>query len=347
MTELEIISEQLDKACCPEDVFGVNAAMVPHIFKDFARILHPDRNPAEEALARTAFQAVSSMRQIADQRIEDGTWGKRIPLPHCAMQCIGAYNVHPKPKVGDIADIFRVAGGQMVVKMARHHDDNDLMRAEASALRLLKGIQLPVKEGVPVLLDSFQVNGQWKREANVIPSFPGFYTAQEIHGKTAVDARTAVWMFKRILVLLTWVHHFHLIHGAILPPHVLFYPDNDEGESRDPRKHSVRLIDWCYSVDYTQRTRLSSWVPSWKNHYTPEILSKTRIGPASDIYMAAMLMRYLCSDFPGPLDRVLVKCTDVNPEKRFQKAQEALEHWTLAAKAIYGVSHWHDFNLPK
>lgn len=343
MTELQIIFDHLDKACCPEDVFGAGDDPLA-VYRKMVRTCHPDLH--EEPLAKATFQKLNALKDEAKKRIEDGDYGKRIPLPHCTPLVIGKYIVKPKPIAGDIADLYWVQGATHIVKVARSHDDNDLIRAEATALRLLDGIKGPVSDGVPLLVESFQIDGKRKREANVILDLPGFVTAQYVQSKMNVDARTAVWMFKRILSLLTWVHHFGLVHGAILPPHVLFYPDND-GQGNDARKHSIRLIDWCYSVDFKSRTRLSSWVPAWKDHYPPELLEKRSIGPSSDIYMAAKLIRYLCKDVPVPLNDVLVKCVHLNPASRYQKAKDVFDAWVSAATATFGTPKWHDFEIPK
>jgi serine/threonine protein kinase len=352
--DLELINEKLAGACCPEDVFGTGSD--PGIvFKQLAKICHPDRHPSQKVLATDVFAHLSVLKTIAEDRVKDGSWGKNIPLPRCVPLEIGKYKVKPKPIIGDVCDLYLVEGKELLVKVARSHDDNDLLRAETSSLRILnKGIDGPVSAGVPTLTDTFQIEGTWKREVNVFSSFPGFVSAVNVHQKMVVDVRTAVWIFKRILTLLGWVHHFHLVHGAILPPHVLFYPDNDEGSPfalpgkdrfHDPRKHSIRLIDWCYSVKYQNRTRLSSWVPAWKDHYPPELLNKSFIGPASDIYMAAQLIWYLCGSLPKPLETILTRCLDRDHSKRYQKAGEVFDAWKEAAKAEFGQRTWHDFNL--
>lgn len=343
MTELQLIYDHLDKACCPEDVFGSGDNPLA-VYRKLVQTCHPDLH--EDALATAAFQKLNALKDEAKKRIDAGDYGKRIPLLHCTPLEIGKYKVNRKPIIGDIADVYRVEGIARVVKVARNHDDNDLMRAEASALKRFDDIKGPVRDGVPILTESFRLDGVRKREVNVLADFPGFVTAQEVHSKMAVDARTAVWMFKRILSLLTWVHHFGLIHGAILPSHVLFYPDNDGNKGVDPRKHSVRLIDWCYSVDFKNRTRLSSWVPAWKDHYAPELIAKTSIGPSSDIFMAAKLMVYLDQkqDLAGPLfDDVLKKCLQKDPAKRYQDAGEVLKVWTEAATKVFGYPKWHEF----
>ena len=345
MSELQLIYDKLDGACCPEDVFGSGDDPAV-VFKKLARVCHPDFNPTEP-VAKKAFQKLNELKLEADARVKRGIWGKRIPLPHCIPLEIGKYKAKHHPRIGDIADLYTVDGGKSLIKVARSHDDNDLLRAEAAALHALAKIDGPVSQGVPELLDNFWVEGTWKREANVLTRFSGFVTAQEVHAKIdRVDHRTSVWMFKRVLSLLTWVHHFKLIHGAILPPHVMFYPDNDGNKLIDPRKHSIRLIDFCYSVDYTQRTRLSSWVPAWQDHYAPELLSKKAIGPQADIYMAAKLIVYLCgSKFPVALGKVLLRCLESDPEKRYQKAGEVLKEWKEAAAAEFGKPKWHEFNV--
>ena len=352
MSELQLILDRLDGACCPEDVFGSGDDPAV-VFKKLARVVHPDFNPTEQKVAVEVFQKLNVLKQEADRRIQDGKWGKRVPLPHCVPLAIGKYKAKHGPRIGDITDLYTIEGGKTIIKVARNHDDNDLLRAEAEALKILTKIDGPVGEGVPELIDNFWIEGMWKREANVITRFSGFVTAQEIRAKfdlqeDAVKKRTGIWMFKRLLSLLTWVHHFKLVHGAILPPHVMFYPDNDGQTERDPRKHSIRLVDWCYSVNYTQRTRLSSWVPAWQDHYAPELLEKKFIGPPSDIYMAAQLMTYLCGTlWPVELSKVLLKCLEKDPHKRYQKAGDVLEDWKQAAQAEFGSPQWIDFIVPR
>lgn len=353
MGELELIYAKLDGACCPEDIFGEGDPTA--VFRQLAKACHPDRHLSDKILAEKTFAALNGLKHEADARVKDGSWGKNIPLPHCVPMVIGSYKVNRKPIIGDVCDLYAVDGKDLLVKVARSNDDNDLLRAEASALKILnKGIDGPVRKGVPELKEQFQLDGTWKREANIITSFPGFVSAVDVHKKITIDAKTAVWMFKRILVMLGWVHHLNLVHGAILPPHVLFYPDNDEnlpyalpGKERfkDDRKHSIRLIDWCYSVNYKDRTRLSSWVPAWKDHYAPELIDKSFIGPASDIYMAARLIWGMCGPLPKSLESVLTKCLDSDHEKRYQKTSDVFEDWKKAATTEFGSPKWHDFNL--
>lgn len=43
----------------------------------------------------------------------------------------------------------------------------------------------------------------------------------------------------------------------------------------------------------------------------------------------------------------LLKCTEPDPAKRYQKAGEVFEDWKAAAAAEFGAPRWHPFNLPQ
>jgi len=49
-----------------------------------------------------------------------------------------------------------------------------------------------------------------------------------------IDARTAVWIWRRVVEQLDWLHRNGVGHGAVLPEHVLVHP----------RDHSVAIVGW-------------------------------------------------------------------------------------------------------
>ena len=132
MSELQLIYDKLDGACCPEDIFG-SGDDPSVVFKKLARICHPDRNPTEK-IAEKTFKKLNELKQVADERVRKGMWGKRIPLPHCVPLEIGKYKAKPHPRIGDIADLYKVERDKLLIKVARSHDDNDLLRAEFNRL---------------------------------------------------------------------------------------------------------------------------------------------------------------------------------------------------------------------
>lgn len=379
MSELTLVLATLQKASCPEDVFGNS---LKRSFRQLLRVVHPDRNPGNPKKANEATERLNYLNKLAEERVTAGTYGKRLPLPENTPIILLGQEVLPKPIVGDVCDVY--IGKKQVVKVARNATDNDLMRAERSALQLIETkVTTMVRAGFPKLLEESVMGA---REVNIIERMPaGFVTALEAHHRMpSFEGWHLVWMFKRLLMMLDWTHHLGLVHGAILPPHLMLYPDNDgsveywcgacnrkfkpvfESETlvcaqcktsgrltivpqQHPHKHTVRLLDWCYSVKYAGRTRLSSWLPMWALHYPPELTAKQSIGPSSDLYMAAALVLYLAgrNELPKLLLSVLSRCMDLDPKRRYQRADETFSAWQEAARVTYGPPKWVDFNLPE
>jgi hypothetical protein len=53
-----------------------------------------------------------------------------------------------------------------------------------------------------------------------------------------VDAQTAVWIWRRLLELLGWIHHNGVVHASVRPEHVLLHP----------RDHGVVLVGWSHAA---------------------------------------------------------------------------------------------------
>lgn len=266
---------------------------------------------------------------------------------------------------GDIATLylnsFEAAGKKqhVVIKAAREAADADLMLQEATVLQALHK-KLPegsFRTFVPKLFDSqqFPVKSGVPVQINVLELFPGFFDLVAVRNASPIEARDLVWIWKRIMGLLTWVHSIKHIHGAILPPHIMVFPDNDKRLRADNRTHSIRLVDWCYAVDY--RTEKSqAWCPQYREFYPPEILKKQAVNPGTDLYMAAKCMVYLVGGdvktnkmpdvVPNPLQMVLKRCMTSNIDVRMQNAKEGMDQMNFAAQEAFGNPQFHEFLLP-
>lgn len=376
LEQLRVIAGFLERSVCPEDVFGNlpdnSEEHLKTTYRQLAKALHPDSHVGDLAaatLANDLFLQLETFHQEAIRRLKSGSYGNREPLPHKAPIILKRkYVVDRLVCVGDISDVYysslESSGKRetMLLKVVRKDDDNDLLRAEASALeRLHQRLSPAWATCVPTLLESFLMDdGGPKRRVNVLSRFDGFLDGEEIIKRLpkGVDGRTLAWMWKRLLVLMDWSHKIGLVHGAILPPHVMFYPDNDGGKARDVRKHSIRLVDWCYSVDFEKRTRLSAWVPSYKHLYAPEILAKEKLGPWTDLYMGAATMMYLGGVHFGEKytgndpdkEKILssiYECLYPDPSKRPQDILKYFRQFTSLLKSIYGAPKFHEFKVPK
>jgi len=339
MTELELVHKRLLAAVTVEEVFGMGSP-AKTVFRQLAKVVHPDQNPGNP-LSKAAFELLTQLYREAEDRAKEGTYGLNKTVWWKTPITIGAYEVSKFPISGSICDLYE--GKDVFVKVARNHDDNDLLRAEREALGILTRVMPPVRDGIPVLRDSFSISGRFKRNANVINKMQGFLTLEEVKRRVKSDPRMLVWLFKRTLILLGWAHNLGVIHGAVLPPHIMVFPDNATPD-RDARKHTIRLIDWCYSVG-KDRTRLSALVPEYESFYAPEILDR-KLTTSSDVYAAAKTIQFL-GEVPDPLSKILERALDKTPSKRYKNTNEIFNEWVVAAEAAYGPPSWSKFEVPE
>jgi hypothetical protein len=89
------------------------------------------------------------------------------------------------------------------------------------------------------------------------------------------------------LEALGWVHRNGWLHGAVLPPHLLFHPDT----------HGLQLIGWIHAQPIGSPLK---WVARrYKAWYPPECQQRKPATPATDIYLAAKTMVWLAGGNPN------------------------------------------------
>jgi hypothetical protein len=182
-----------------------------------------------------------------------------------------------------LARWVRRLGELVVLKILHSSEDADLMRREHAFLERLHASPVPgaglMTERVPepVALGPVKFGGH-ERLVAVHRWRSGFlHTLQEIkeeHPK-GVDPRVAVWIFKRLLEVLHFCHRSGVVHGAVLPPHVLVHP----------RDHGAMLVGWSTAQSWSPGDRSERIATSrrWRSWY-PEART---VAPEDDIAMTA------------------------------------------------------------
>jgi hypothetical protein len=270
------------------------------------------------------------------------------------------YTKGPLIARGDICDIYagsyrveesksgwKAFSQEVVLKQARSAADNDLLLVEEKILKHLHN-SLP-GDSWGQCVSSVYASRLWETEnpgrviTNCLEAFPGFFTVEQIKEMGGVDCRTMVWMWKRLLGLLSWVHSLTgQVHGAILPPHVMYYPDNNMRGGRDPRKHSVRLVDWCYSTPVGPG-KLKAWLPRWSSFYPSTVKRRLVVKESIDINMAAATMKYVLREdekIPMNIDKAF-KLSEGD-----QDADGMLNYLSQCIVLEYGTPSFHRFILP-
>ncbi|MEL7168184.1 MAG: hypothetical protein AAGN64_02415, partial [Bacteroidota bacterium] len=349
-------------------------------YRAFAFIVHADRNGGDPG-ATTAFQRLGTLYESAQQQLRLGTYRR----PHALAELRHAdvtYRLHDIHVRGDVADLYRATAetergttAPVLVKGARSSANNDLLANEAWALRRLRERVDPRSDDAPLLAHvsplraSFNVKGRdgTQRRTNVFDREDGWVSLADVKRAYPAGIHPAdmAWMFNRLLAALALTHGCGLVHGAVVPAHVLVRPADHHG----------RLIDWGYAVPLPSRSKRSRSTgstpatglrvasesiraisPPYHAFYPAEVLGKQSPTPGTDLYMAALTMLWLVGGDektqtpPAHLDPRLVaffrSCLLLNPARRPQDAWALFGEFRDLLQTLYGPPRFRPFAMP-
>ncbi|MFC3503650.1 serine/threonine protein kinase [Micromonospora krabiensis] len=297
------------------DLFGTDAPA--RRYRELVGALHPDRlgaaDPRVHAAAGDALVTVTTRWR-----------GTTAPAP---------------AHLGDVADLHDQGDGWLL-KVPRQPGDNDLMAREARALRRIaeKGDRRHLAY-VPRLVDSYPVRDPAtgaERLVNELATVPGLHSLEEVRRAypTGVDPRDAAWMWRRLLVALGLAHRAGVVHGAVLPRHVLIEPD----------AHGLVLVDWCFSTE--PGGLVPALVPGQEDFYPPEVAGKRPCGPGTDIALAARCMTWLtAARVPAELRAFAAGCQRPALADRPDDAWRLLRELDEVLGRLYGPRTFRPFTL--
>lgn len=286
MSDFADIRRKLGDMGGPHEFFGGD----PHkTYRRLAQQFHPD--VAGEAGAEVMGR-INLLWEQAKRQIAEGTYGQDNPSasPLIVTSKKRTYtNVVPLV-AGDVSRLYTCEwdGGTArgVLKVVVDQRDADLLANEATTLnRLRKTTPEGDHPYYPEVLDSFafSVPGKPRRRANVLNLLEGYYSLEEVKAEYpgGVDLRDAAWIARRILYTLGSAHEAGVLHGAVLPSHVMIHP----------AKHGVVLVGWGSSVPINEAIRVRS--RSYKDWYPDEVPNKMAATQATDVAMFARTYSWL------------------------------------------------------
>jgi serine/threonine protein kinase len=249
---------------------------------------------------------------------------------------------------GDVADVHLAAAAESyyALKVSRVPGGHTLLANERHALTdlLTRAGDTTYRKYLPTLAESFPAKGRFQKRVNVFLYEPGFYTLEQVHERhPALDGRHLAWVFKRLLTVLGFSHGQGIVHGAVLPCHVLLHAAN----------HGLHLIGWGQSIETggqitTIPTRYRDWYP-------PEVLKKQPASPAADVFLAARCLTYLAGGdpvadrmpdaVPAPMQRFLKTCL-LEGAKMRPEAWKLLDEFDDLLHRLYGPPKFHELTMP-
>lgn len=280
---------------------------------------HPDKNLNDPEGAGAVLAHINELYQASDAPTE---------YP------VGKWIVTDEICAGDISSIYYTKD-RCVLKIANDRADNDLMDREKRSLELLAKGSDHFAQYVPRHLDAFSASG---RRVNVhsVENYPA-HSLEDIKAKVPnLDFRHIVWMMNRGLSVLGYAHRSGLIHGAVLPCHLMY----------EPEVHGLRLIDWCYSCESGQR--IPAMVPDYESLYPIEVRNKFSVSPGTDMYMLAQSLhsaaKYIIPQRFVPL---FEWCFALAQSARPQDAFAFQDLWKAAAQEEYGSPKFIELVIPE
>ncbi len=346
MTELDDAIRRIERARTPAELFGAPGSdSAARTYRLLARLTHPDRvHGGRAAGAASAFARLTAL------------WSdfRRKGSPSTITTRRRTYAVGPLFATGEIAGLYRVRYSHpetsALLKLPRDPADSDLLAREATALaQLIQDGDARFQPYAPRLVETFRHRDAatgTMRQANVIDLLGGFFSLAEVRAAhpDGLDPRDVAWMWRRLLVALGYAHHAGVIHGAVLPEHVLIHPGD----------HGLVVVDWCCSVpgcyatnDPTGRVPVIVRRYGGDDHYPPEVLDGRRASPATDVYMATRCMTELLGEqVPHTLRMFAKGCTLAAPSRRPADAWRLLGELDELLARLYGARRFRPFAMP-
>ncbi len=242
----------------------------------------------------------------------------------------------------------------VVLRVARALEDQDLIERGARAVFELHRSEA---QGAPffttmlpqiVALGEVDAGDHGKRRAVVHRWRSGFHhTFAEVERvyEGGIEARSAVWMWRRLLELLGFLHRSGWVHGGVVPEHVLLHP----------RDHGVTLVGYAAATFLASGEPIPAVVLRARDMY-PDDWARTPASTDLDLTMAARAVGRLLgakrvgdpftSDTPKQLQELLQRYADPRAARRTSDAWQLGEAVSTASQAAYGPPKFHPFTMP-
>lgn len=370
MKEFEIIAGKIKAAKNPEDIFGGLDKMKDPIrsgraiYRSLSRATHPDLHADPEAAG--AFARLSVLWGEAEEKLKTGRYGviEQVTETVTVKTRKKEYQVEGEGVQSGFAQIYTcsflegtAAPQKGIFKIVRDPGDNDLLENEARILNLLKNGESYKKHPkfFPDLADSFI----YRDSANPTPCQANvfrkdefsYYSLQEVKAAYpyGIDPKDAAWMWRRLLFSMGIAHQSNVLHGAVLPPHILVQPEH----------HGMVLQEWSYGVSHPSVSGeiITAVSPDYETWFPQEVFKKELPTPGLDIYLGAKTMVDLLGGDPmtgglpdtiHPRIKAFFKgCLLSNPKQRPQDAWDLLGEFDQLIGTLWGPRKFHPFGMPK
>ena len=289
------------------------------------------------------------------------TWNDPAHHGFTSWWSLGDSHWAPGPCIarGEVSDVYtgqraRWPTERVLLKVLRDPDGEALLAHEAEVLARLQEstangaetfttrLPQPVAQGV---LTGGALAGRPVLILRWPSGFVHTFEAVRAAWPSGVDPRVAVWMWRRLLETLSFLHRSGLVHGAVLPPHLLV----QHGD------HGARLVG--FSCADRVGAPLRAVATRFEGFYPEELLRSRRLTPAADLEMSARCIAEVLggdgargtvpASVPAPLAELVRSVA--HGEGIWERGDRA---WTLRGRvgevghAAFGRPSFHPLEMP-
>jgi hypothetical protein len=227
----------------------------------------------------------------------------------------------------------------VLAKVARAALDNDLVQQEAALLAELWGTETQEVKFLRYLPRLFAHGMADGLCYNVVGQAEGCVTLADVMRAypAGLDYRDAAWMIKRVFAGIGYAHEIGIVHGALVPTHILVHPTG----------HGAKLIDWCYGVRRRDNMSIRAYVAAYKDWYPPEVFDKAWPTAATDIYMIGRCFQEVVGKgAPGEVQDFLTVCAAPKRGDRPQSAWALHDEFDAILHKLVGKPRYRPLSMP-
>jgi hypothetical protein len=190
---------------------------------------------------------------------------------------------------GDVSDVYtgrlaRWPTELALLKLLRDRQDDELFDNEWNALQLLQKSKAPGADTFTMLIPQPIIHGDITagslagRRVSIFRWASGFHhTFDEVIRAypQGVPLRASIWIWRRILEVLSFIHASGMAHGAVLPAHLLI----------QEKEHGVRLVGYNLAGRLNEKLRTVSH--EYESFYPKPAQSWSTLTAQLDLAMSA------------------------------------------------------------
>ena len=259
---------------------------------------------------------------------------------------------------GDVSDVYygmraRLPTELVVIKVLRDRDALQQLDNEWETIQTLQNSNAPGADTFTTLIPQPVTHGTSTdgafsgRRVNLFRWAAGFkhtFEAVQHAHPQGIPPRASIWVWRRILEVLSFVHNSGMVHGAVLPPHLLVQEN----------EHGIRLVGYGCAGFSGRKLQVVS--EEYRAFYPQGIKAGSTLTPQLDLAMSARCVAALLGGnpadaslpaaVPAPLAKLIRRVALSDPNAPADNAWALREELGSIADNVFGAPQFIPIVMP-